>query len=379
MGTLLDDLAFIHNTDLVGVTDGRKTMGDDDSCTLVPLHQTVEGSLDHSFAFSVESTCRFVQQEDSRVLQDGSGDRNSLFLTPRQLTSSVADIGVVLVRELFNEVVGVGALGCGLNLFPCGSLFASADVLGDGSAEENRFLPNEANLVAKPLDIQPAQIFAVQTNSSGVRIVETFNQLDGSTLTASTSADQSHGFARLDSQGVAISNFVIRAAGIRKLDVLKLEFTLNGISQGFFASIIRIANFGFTVDNSKDGVQSFCSFFCINSVTLGLAETSSQHEHAKDWDKHLIKSCFPITDLSATIPVQQGKSSEQGKLGVTTKKTTHDGLWQCFLQYFVSHVRKFVGHLFLKRERGNCADAANNLPSNSARFFTKSTVRSRPP
>mmetsp|Transcript_39479 Transcript_39479/g.77658 ORF Transcript_39479/g.77658 Transcript_39479/m.77658 type:complete len:302 (+) Transcript_39479:208-1113(+) len=299
MGTLLDDLAFIHNTDLVGVTDGRKTMGDDDSCTLVPLHQTVEGSLDHSFAFSVESTCRFVQQEDSRVLQDGSGDRNSLFLAPRQLTSSFADIGVVLVRELFNEVVGVGALGCGLNLLPCGSLFASADVLGDGSAEENRFLPNEANLVAKPLDIQPAQIFAVQTNSSGVRIVETFNQLDGSTLTASTSADQSHGFARLDSQGVAISNFVIRAAGIRKLDVLKLDPTFNLIQ--------LFAFFRETVDNRLP-IGNFHNF-CGGSPGFGKrtqcwfdeTQSLSSHLKTKECDDHTScsKGTFGLTSILA--------------------------------------------------------------------------------
>ena len=65
--------AILQRQDSVGVADGAEPVGDDQAGT--SLHQSIQCLLDQDFAFGVEGTGRFVEDQDTRVLQNGPGDR----------------------------------------------------------------------------------------------------------------------------------------------------------------------------------------------------------------------------------------------------------------------------------------------------------------
>ena len=66
MSSLLDDLAFFKNVNLVRVLDGGEAVGDDEGGAV--FHQAVEGGLDLALGFGIDRGGRFVEQEDGRVL-----------------------------------------------------------------------------------------------------------------------------------------------------------------------------------------------------------------------------------------------------------------------------------------------------------------------
>jgi len=67
-----DDAALIHDGNAIRIHDRRKTVRDDNR--RAALHQTLKGSLDQTFILRIQSTGRFVQQQDRRVPQDCTGD-----------------------------------------------------------------------------------------------------------------------------------------------------------------------------------------------------------------------------------------------------------------------------------------------------------------
>src|SRR5215831_20631170 len=72
----LDDLARLEDDDAVGALHRREAMRDDDR--RAAAHRRLERSLDHALAFGIERARRLVEQEQRRVLQHRSRDRDPL-------------------------------------------------------------------------------------------------------------------------------------------------------------------------------------------------------------------------------------------------------------------------------------------------------------
>ena len=65
--------------DQIGIGDGRQAMGDDEGGAA--LAERIERLLDAALGFGVEGAGCLVQDQDRRVLQNGTGDRKALTLT----------------------------------------------------------------------------------------------------------------------------------------------------------------------------------------------------------------------------------------------------------------------------------------------------------
>ena len=117
MGPFLNDLSVLHDANLVGVYDSRQAVGDDNRRAV--FHQAVEGLLDHPFILCVEGRCRFIEDEDGRILENRARDAYALALSPREAASAVADLGLVAILCRHDEIVGVGDLCGGDDLFQC--------------------------------------------------------------------------------------------------------------------------------------------------------------------------------------------------------------------------------------------------------------------
>ena len=76
----LFDPSVFHRDDFIRVHDRREAVGNNQS--RAPDHQLVERILNELFALAVECRSRFIQDQDTRVAQEGAGDGEALLLAP---------------------------------------------------------------------------------------------------------------------------------------------------------------------------------------------------------------------------------------------------------------------------------------------------------
>src|SRR5687768_16174935 len=77
-----------------------------------PFDETLQRLLDRLLSLGVHRRSRLVQDQDARVTQDRTRDRNALLLADAQAAALLANGRVVTVRLANDELVGVrGARG----------------------------------------------------------------------------------------------------------------------------------------------------------------------------------------------------------------------------------------------------------------------------
>ena len=132
---------------LVGVADGAQAVGDHEAGAA--LHQAQQRLLDARLGAGVDAAGGLVQDQDGRVGQDGAGDGKQLALALAEVAGPLRELGLVAVRQLADEVVGVGQLGR-LDHFLVGGLQpAVADVLHHGVGEQEGVLQHQPQLAAQ--------------------------------------------------------------------------------------------------------------------------------------------------------------------------------------------------------------------------------------
>ena len=111
-----------------------------------------------------------------RIEQHGAGDRQPLPLAAGEVEAAFAEDGVVAVRQGGDEVVGRGDLR---GLFDLGERrlgMAEGDVGRDGVAEQKCLLKDEADVPPQVVEIEIAQVVAVEQNPPARRIVKAAEQ-----------------------------------------------------------------------------------------------------------------------------------------------------------------------------------------------------------
>src|SRR5689334_795974 len=109
------DAPLVHDHDLIGRQDRGKTMSDRDHRSA--LGKTLQRSLNLLFRFGIQRRSRFVEQENWRILQQGSRDRDALLLTAGQQTSLVSDHGMITVGLSGDEFMSKRSLRRRVNFF----------------------------------------------------------------------------------------------------------------------------------------------------------------------------------------------------------------------------------------------------------------------
>lgn len=108
--------------------------------------------------------------------------------------------------QLHDEVVCVGHLRRGDDLVVGRPGFAEANVLLDRAGEEDGLLTDDADVRAKPLQVQRTHIATVERHSALIRLVETLDQLDRRALPTTRRTAQGHRLARRNSHRQTVEN-----------------------------------------------------------------------------------------------------------------------------------------------------------------------------
>lgn len=78
-----NDSPSIQDDDSVRVLNGRESMGNHQGGSI--LHQIAQGELYDPFRLGVECRRRFIEDQEGRVTENGSSDRQTLPLAPESL------------------------------------------------------------------------------------------------------------------------------------------------------------------------------------------------------------------------------------------------------------------------------------------------------
>ena len=103
MSAALDDMSVVQYKDLIGVADGFQPVGNHDDSLV--MGQCLDSPLQFILILQVNAACCLVQNDDRCVLQHGAGDGNPLFLAAGQSTASLANHGVIAIRQGRNKVM----------------------------------------------------------------------------------------------------------------------------------------------------------------------------------------------------------------------------------------------------------------------------------
>src|SRR5581483_10730799 len=200
----LRDLAMFQHGYPVCDLDRAQAVRDHNGGTT--LHQTFQGLLNQLLGLAIQRTGRFVQQQNARVFQERPCDGNTLALSPAQLDSTFADDGLVLARQLHDEIVCVGRFRRRDDLIFGGVESPIEDVFPHRSAKEQCFLRDDADLGAQAALRHAAQIDSIDGYAPRRRIVEARDQVEHRALARPTRPDQRHDFARGNVQGHVVEH-----------------------------------------------------------------------------------------------------------------------------------------------------------------------------
>ena len=159
------------------------------------LHEPFERILHQTFALGVECRCGLVEDEDGRVLEDGTRNAHTLALSARQTSAAVADVGVVTVLALHNKLVGVGNACRLLHLLLCGVVHAKGYVSDERVVEQDGLLVHVAYELPEVVYAEVFDVYAVDEHLALLHVIIARNEVDECRLAAAALSHQRNGLA----------------------------------------------------------------------------------------------------------------------------------------------------------------------------------------
>lgn len=181
MGAFFGEFAIFDHEKALGALKSGEAVGDGDDGPA--FDKSVEGLLNVSLGFGVHVAGGFVQNKQARVVEDGSGNRDALTFAAGQGVASFSDDGFVTEGHAADEIVGIGGTGGGDDLLEACFGQTVTDVVEKGAVEEERFLLNDANLLAIVGEVEVADIDIVERNLTTADVVEAGDEIDDGAFT----------------------------------------------------------------------------------------------------------------------------------------------------------------------------------------------------
>ena len=196
MAAALAERAPVEDQDVVHVLDGRQPVCDGDGRP--SLHQDVQGVADHQFRLGIHARRRLVQNQDTWVEGQRTGERQQLLLPDRQRRAPLGDRAVVSERQSFDERARMHRCGGPPDLIVGDGGAAEANVARDRAREQMHILQDEAEDRSQVLQPHLPDIDAIHQNAALADIVEPQQEVDQRGLPRARRADDPNALARTD-------------------------------------------------------------------------------------------------------------------------------------------------------------------------------------
>src|SRR5664280_945034 len=196
MGALFNDRTVVHDKDVVCVSDGRETVGDDEAGPAG--HQLCHCFLDAYFRSGIDTACSFIENQDGRVCQDHTCDGQQLLLTSRDIGGLFIEDGAVSFRQTSDEVIGMRSLGSSHDLLLRRVVAPVGNILTDRAVEKPGILEDHTKHGAQTSPAYLPGLDAVECDGATLDVVETHEQINQCGLACSGRSDDCNGIALLD-------------------------------------------------------------------------------------------------------------------------------------------------------------------------------------
>ena len=173
--------------------------------------------LNQHLGFGIQRRGRFVQNQQSGILEDGSSNRNALPLTTRQIDAFFPDQRGIPIRQRRNEVMGMSRPARGQNVLFRGVFPSVSNVFQNRVSEQDGFLRDDGQLLIQSGQLHVPQILVVDHHRPFRRIIKPVQEIRDRTFSRTGRPDQRHDFARTHFEGKIGENRVTRV--IRKVHV----------------------------------------------------------------------------------------------------------------------------------------------------------------
>ena len=170
-----DDLAAIHDDDLVRVHQRGDALGDDDLRHFRPLRG--QRLTDHGVGLGIDGAGGIVEDQHLRLFEQRAGDAEALALAAGDVRAALLDVGIVLVGELLDEVVRLRQFAGVDHLFIGGVRVAPAQVVLDGAGEEDVLLQHHGHGIAQRFKVVLAHVHAADEHAALGDVVKAGNEL----------------------------------------------------------------------------------------------------------------------------------------------------------------------------------------------------------
>src|SRR5271156_904015 len=187
-----------------------------------PSHQISQRRLHIQLALHIQRRSRFVENQDRSVLQNRPCNRQPLSLSPAQARTFLANLRVVPLRHVEDEVMRERHSRRLLYLAHWNIRLAIRNVVPHRIVEQHRLLRHLADLLTQRSDRHIPQIMSINQNPSFIHIEESRNQIHQRRFSGTTRSDKRNHLAWLHRQIDAVQNLLrLSLALIRKAHILK--------------------------------------------------------------------------------------------------------------------------------------------------------------
>ena len=236
VGAPLHDLAVIHDQDEVTIPDGREAVGDDQHRAVCKL--VVDHIKDGILCAKVQTAGGFVQNIEVRILQEGPGQSQTLLLAAREAVAGFLEVGIVLQRQLPDELVGICLFGSGLDLIEAGFRSGNADVVVDGLAEQLDVLGNIGDGTADRGIAVLVQRDTAHADGTVLRLIILEQELGDGGFAAAAAAHEGHLLAIGDGEGDVAQGR--GTAAVAEGDIPEFNITVDLFHLGVFPGLVLL-------------------------------------------------------------------------------------------------------------------------------------------
>ena len=193
MGSKAHDPAVLQAEDPICTHNRGNPLADEQYCharALFPQHGEHRG-----LRGGVQGAGTVVEDEDSRIFQKGAGKGKPLLLPAGKVDAALAEVRLITVGKALHKGIRTGDLGRPPYFFVCGIRLPPAEVFGDGSGKQQRFLRNHGDFSPQLCLGQQRNIHAVYKQRSRGSVIKTGNQIYQCGFPGACRPDDPYGFS----------------------------------------------------------------------------------------------------------------------------------------------------------------------------------------
>src|SRR5579862_6661253 len=133
--------------------------------------ERVESRFNPFLGLGVWRSVRFIEESDAWVLEDGTGDGDTLAFSAREPYPALADFCLIAIRKGEDAVMNCGCAARGEDLLVRCRLVRVLEVVHDRFIEHVTVLRDDADVAAETVDRDFLDIVVIDKDAARVRVV----------------------------------------------------------------------------------------------------------------------------------------------------------------------------------------------------------------